>query len=298
MTEINETKVSQAVLTKFNEIANNDGKKGISCREEYDKLGEYLNSGQVTGGNDRQYLKQEMDKYEIAETKSRASKEVIKIVDNIKTIANNKKEYDDSTEFAALYNIIDNVDGKYSADDIAYVKAIIKSLGLSEQSPLQQAQQDLEIAKQQLDVQQKQIEFLQKQLEETEQKLEEQLAMAKATATTESATTQDAGVNIQKENIERKLKSLKDLKKGLADAQNEITVAQKELANNPSANKLVNENGNTRTDEILGVAGTLINATRSFIESVNRPFQNSANINTVNSQAKPQDGGNSMFRLQ
>jgi hypothetical protein len=58
-------KISQDVLTKFNEITKIDGEQGLSCKKEYEKLGELLNSGQVTEGNDKKFLQEQMDNFDL-----------------------------------------------------------------------------------------------------------------------------------------------------------------------------------------------------------------------------------------
>lgn len=74
MVDVNQ--VSQNVLAKFKNIEMQDGKKGISSESERNALTDMLASGEVTEGNNKEYLQNQIDNYDLKQAEANASKDV------------------------------------------------------------------------------------------------------------------------------------------------------------------------------------------------------------------------------
>ncbi len=137
---VNINNVSQNVLTKLKEIEMRDGKKGITSDSERNALADMLANGEVTGGNNQEYVQGLVDNYDLKQAENNASKDV---KDKIKK-ATKDGELDD-TEVAMLDSIIDNTKGKYSVEDIQLAKMTKKTMGLTTDTPLGEAKKENEL---------------------------------------------------------------------------------------------------------------------------------------------------------
>lgn len=117
-------RVSNNIKQQINDIANQDGKKGISSHEERNALADLLSSGKVTGKSNQEYIQGEINKFDLNEAKKNASDFVKKAIANAMKMTSDKNSIDDSTELAVLDSIIDNTSGEYSAEDVQYAKLI------------------------------------------------------------------------------------------------------------------------------------------------------------------------------
>ena len=120
----NYDRVSNNVKQQINDIANLDGKKGISSNEERNALADLLSSGKITGKSNQEYIQGEINKFDLNEAKKNVSDFVKKAISNAMKMTGDKNSIDDSTELAVLDSIIDNTSGEYSVEDIQYAKLI------------------------------------------------------------------------------------------------------------------------------------------------------------------------------
>ena len=120
----NYDRVSNNVKQQINDIANLDGKKGISSNEERNALADLLSSGKITGKSNQEYIQGEINKFDLNEAKKNVSDFVKKAISNAMKMTGDKNSIDDSTELAVLDSIIDNTSGEYSVKDIQYAKLI------------------------------------------------------------------------------------------------------------------------------------------------------------------------------
>lgn len=118
------SRVSNNVRQQIDDIANQDGRKGISSSEERNALADLLSSGKVTGKSNQEYIQGEINKFDLNEAKKNASDFVKKAISNAMKMTGDKNSIDDNTELAVLDSIIDNTNGEYSAEDVQYVKLI------------------------------------------------------------------------------------------------------------------------------------------------------------------------------
>lgn len=118
------SRVSNNVRQQIDDIANQDGRKGISSSEERNALADLLSSGKVTGKSNQEYIQGEINKFDLNEAKKNASDFVKKAIANAMKMTGDKNSIDDSTELAVLDSIIDNTSGEYSAEDVQYAKLI------------------------------------------------------------------------------------------------------------------------------------------------------------------------------
>ena len=106
------SRVSNNVRQQIDDIANQDGRKGISSSEERNALADLLSSGKVTGKANQEYIQGEINKFDLNEAKKNASDFVKKAIANAMKMTGDKNAIDDSTELAVLDSIIDNTDRK------------------------------------------------------------------------------------------------------------------------------------------------------------------------------------------
>ena len=118
------SRVSNNVRQQIDDIANQDGRKGISSSEERNALADLLSSGKVTGKSNQEYIQGEINKFDLNEAKKNASDFVKKAISNAMKMTGDKNSIDDNTELAVLDSIIDNTNGEYSAEDVQYAKLI------------------------------------------------------------------------------------------------------------------------------------------------------------------------------
>lgn len=118
------SKVSQNVMKTIDDIASMDGKKGISSKEEKDALAELLSSGKIEGNNNIEYVKNEINRFDLKEASANASDFVKRAIAKAMEIAGDKKMIDDELELAVLDKIIDNASGEYSPEDVKYAKLL------------------------------------------------------------------------------------------------------------------------------------------------------------------------------
>lgn len=118
------SRVSNNVRQQIDDIANQDGRKGISSSEERNALADLLSSGKVTGKANQEYIQGEINKFDLNEAKKNASDFVKKAISNAMKMTGDKNSIDDNTELAVLDSIIDNTSGEYSAEDVQYAKLI------------------------------------------------------------------------------------------------------------------------------------------------------------------------------
>lgn len=118
------SRVSNNVRQQIDDIANQDGRKGISSSEERNALADLLSSGKVTGKSNQEYIQGEINKFDLNEAKKNASDFVKKAISNAMKMTGDKNSIDDNTELAVLDSIIDNTSGEYSAEDVQYAKLI------------------------------------------------------------------------------------------------------------------------------------------------------------------------------
>ncbi len=159
-------RVSNNVKQQINDIANQDGRKGISSSEERNALADLLSSGKVTGKSNQEYIQGEINKFDLNEAKKNASDFVKKAISNAMKMTGDKNSIDDNTELAVLDSIIDNTSGEYSAEDIQYAKLI------KEQSPYAGKKSDVTTLKEENSVLQQKIAELIKENKELKAELD------------------------------------------------------------------------------------------------------------------------------
>jgi type IV secretory pathway VirB10-like protein len=212
MVDVN--KVSQSVLNKIGEIGQMDGKKGITSQAECDKLKDYLASGEISGSINEEYIQNLISKYELDEAQQAASKDVIKVIDKAMKLAGEKNEIDDSRELAVLDEIIDNVDGKYSDEDVKYAQLMKSSAGYNAASPLQMANEDVQQLTKQLQEYQEKVQELMTQLDQKEIEIEKQMAHIESLQPDESKqkSQPNLGNVAEHEKLKKQSRKIKDLK--------------------------------------------------------------------------------------
>lgn len=138
---VNINNVSQNVLTQLKEIEMSDGKKGITSDSERNALAEMLANGEVTGGNNQEYVQGLIDNYDLKQAENNASKDVKDAIKKAVTLDGDKNTLTER-EAAVLDQIIDNTMGKYSAEDIQLAKMTKKTMGLTTDTPLGEAKKE------------------------------------------------------------------------------------------------------------------------------------------------------------
>lgn len=137
MVDINQ--VSGRTRQIVDDIAERDGKKGITSKAERDALAEAL-SGQITGNVNQKYVQGLIDEYDKQSLKENASKDVVKDIN--KRIMGLEGDNDvlnaGGAEEGAIDAIIDNTYGHYSEEDIAYARSVKGQFGLSTKTPTEE----------------------------------------------------------------------------------------------------------------------------------------------------------------
>ena len=118
------SRVSQNVRQMIDDIASQDGKKGISSQAERNALADLLSGGKITGKSNIDYIQGEINNFDLNEAAKNASDFVKKAIKSAMKMTGDKKAIDDKTELAVLDSIINNADGNYSAEDIQYAKLL------------------------------------------------------------------------------------------------------------------------------------------------------------------------------
>ena len=160
------SRVSNNVRQQIDDIANQDGRKGISSSEERNALADLLSSGKVTGKSNQEYIQGEINKFDLNEAKKNASDFVKKAISNAMKMTGDKNSIDDNTELAVLDSIIDNTNGEYSAEDVQYAKLI------KEQSSYARTKSDVATLKEENSILQEKNAELMKENKELKAELE------------------------------------------------------------------------------------------------------------------------------
>ncbi len=222
--------VSQRILTEFKQITDSDGKKGITNNEERAKVGELLAG--TSGNHDVNYLQGEVQKYDLEQAKNQASQDVVKDIKEVMKLDGDKKAIDSDKEIAVLNAIIDNTCGKYSKYDIEYAKQVKKSIGLSETTPLADAQQQIQKLQAQLAEMEKALQAREEEIAAVEKEIENnQAELEKAVA--EGKITRD-DLDAYKKELEKEKAENKKLR-------NDINNLKSALQNNQNNEETINK---------------------------------------------------------
>ena len=123
MTSYDINKVSQKVIQYVQNIENSDQQKGFNS-EELKKLGEYLNSGEVSGNANIAYVKEKITESKIELLKQNISIGVKDMIDKAMSFFGDPNKIDDSAEVNVLDHVIENKEGEYSAEEVEYAKLL------------------------------------------------------------------------------------------------------------------------------------------------------------------------------
>lgn len=217
--------VSQKALRIISEIEKMDGQKGISSIQERNALAEALANGKIDGGKNIQHVENLINEYDLKEAEKDASIDVINVVKKAMSMDGDKKAIDSDREEAVLDSIINNTKGQYSSEDIKYAKAMKKSFGLSESTPLQEANLRNEVLETKNKTLKEENQRLLKELDAREmeaQQMEEALNEKLAAAGEENSALKDE-IQSLKEDIARYKTDCKNLKAKINDMNNNTT---------------------------------------------------------------------------
>lgn len=126
------SRLSKPQREYFKNIEMQDGKKGYSA-QEIDALAQALATGEIQGQG-VEYAKGLINKFDFEQAKEAASDWVKNKIDNIMKMTGDKHSIDDTSELAALDNIIN--DPNSNPEDVAYAKAVRNMSQFAETSDL------------------------------------------------------------------------------------------------------------------------------------------------------------------